>query len=60
EGHHEETDLLIKARHAGQAPDVDGMVIINDSSDMPLSVGQIRKALVTEVEGFDLIAKIIP
>jgi len=59
EGHHEETDLLIKARHAGQAPDVDGIVIINDTSDVPLSVGQIRKALVTEVEGFDLVAKIV-
>ncbi len=59
EGFHEETELLIKGRHTGQAPDVDGIVIINDTSDMPLAVGQIRKALVTEVEGFDLIAKIV-
>ena len=30
EGVHEETDLLLQGRHRGQAPDIDGRVIIND------------------------------
>lgn len=59
EGHHEETDLIIKARHEGQAPDVDGIVMINDTNGFALAVGQIRTALVTEVNGFDLVGKII-
>ncbi|MBF0362005.1 MAG: 30S ribosomal protein S12 methylthiotransferase RimO [Oligoflexia bacterium] len=34
EGVHEETDLLLQGRFYGQAPDIDGKVIINDLGEM--------------------------
>ena len=60
EGTHEETELLLQGRHIGQAPDVDGKVIINDTSSLPLSVGQIVKVRITESSEFDLVGKVIP
>lgn len=59
EGEHEETELLIKARHKGQAPDVDGDVLINETNGVALEVGDIVQARVTEVLDFDLVAEII-
>lgn len=59
EGKHEETDLLLKGRHEGQAPDVDGMVIINDSNDVALSVGDIVKVEITDIHDYDLIGKVV-
>ena len=59
EGQHEETELLIQGRHIGQAPDVDGKVIINDTSERPLAVGQIVRVEVTECSEFDLIGRVI-
>ncbi|GAB4016356.1 MAG: 30S ribosomal protein S12 methylthiotransferase RimO [Bdellovibrio sp.] len=60
EGEYEETDLLIKARHAGQAPDIDGNVLINDTNGVVLKVGDFVKVEITESLDFDLIAKVIP
>ena len=59
EGKHEETDLLLTGRHAGQAPDIDGSVLINDTGDIPLSVGDIVTVKVTEVHEYDLIGSIV-
>jgi ribosomal protein S12 methylthiotransferase len=59
EGQHEETELLIQGRHIGQAPDVDGKVIINDTSDRPLAVGDIVQVEVTESSEFDLIGRVV-
>lgn len=59
EGHHEETDLLLKGRHEGQAPDIDGCVMINDTNGFPLSVGDIVKVKVSEVKDYDLIGEIV-
>ena len=57
EGAHDETDLLLQGRHRGQAPDIDGKVIINDGWAHP---GDIVKVQVTDVhDGFDLVGKII-
>lgn len=56
EGAHEETELLIVGRHAGQAPDIDGKVIINDGLGKP---GEIVKVEITEVLDYDLVGKII-
>jgi ribosomal protein S12 methylthiotransferase len=55
EGPHEDTELLIVGRHAGQAPDIDGRVIINDLNDKEIKVGDIVKVEVTEVLDFDLV-----
>ncbi|MBY0518387.1 MAG: 30S ribosomal protein S12 methylthiotransferase RimO [Bacteriovoracaceae bacterium] len=56
EGAHEETDLLLQGRHAGQAPDIDGKVIINDGM---AKAGEIVKVEITEVLDYDLVGRII-
>ncbi len=56
EGAHEETDLLLQGRHAGQAPDIDGKVIINDGL---AQAGEIVKVEITEVLDYDLVGRII-
>jgi ribosomal protein S12 methylthiotransferase len=58
EGEHEETEMLIVGRSKGQAPDVDGKVIINDLGDVELKVGDIVPVLIQEVHEFDLVGKI--
>jgi ribosomal protein S12 methylthiotransferase len=59
EGEHEETELLIQGRHAGQAPDIDGKVIINDLNAESVEVGDLVKVLITEVLDYDLVGKIV-
>lgn len=56
EGEHEETDLLLQGRHAGQAPDIDGRVIINDGF---AKAGEIVKVEITEVLDYDLVGRIV-
>lgn len=56
EGAHEETDLLLQARHRGQAPDIDGKVIINDGF---AEAGDIVQVEITEVLDYDLVGKIV-
>jgi ribosomal protein S12 methylthiotransferase len=56
EGVHEETDLLLQGRHAGQAPDIDGKVIINDGM---AKAGEIVKVEITEVLDYDLVGRIV-
>ncbi len=59
EGFHEETDLLLKGRHEGQAPDIDGCVMINNTNDIPFSVGDIIKVKINEIHEYDLIGEVI-
>ncbi len=59
EGEHRETDLLISGRHVGQAPDIDGNVLINDTSGLPLAVGDLVQVKVTEVLDYDLVGTLI-
>jgi ribosomal protein S12 methylthiotransferase len=56
EGQHEETELLLQGRHAGQAPDIDGKVIINDGIAKD---GEIVKVEITDVLDYDLVGRII-
>lgn len=56
EGQHEETHLLLQGRHQGQAPDIDGRVIINDGK---ASAGDIVKVEITEVLDYDLVGAIV-
>lgn len=56
EGAHDDTDLLLKSRHYGQAPSVDNITIINEGS---APIGSIVRARVTEVAGIDLVASIL-
>lgn len=59
EGEHDETELLIKGRHQGQAPDIDGNVIVNDAGDRSLRTGDLVKVKISEVLGYDLIGSIV-
>lgn len=59
EGEHEETELLIQGRHAGQAPDIDGKVIINDLSGRDVKVGDLVEVEITDVLDYDLVGRII-
>ena len=59
EGFHEETDLLISSRHYGQAPEIDGQVIINDTGGVILNQGDIVKVKINDVFEYDLIAEVV-
>jgi ribosomal protein S12 methylthiotransferase len=56
EGLHEETDLLLKARHYGQAADIDNKTIINDGN---ARVGDYVRVRLTEVVKGDLLGAIV-
>lgn len=56
EGVSEETELLLKGRHMGQAPEIDGQVLINDGQAKP---GDIVRVEITEALPFDLVGGII-
>lgn len=58
EGEHEETELLIEGRHFGQAPDIDGKVIINDLSGRKIEVGDLVYVEITEVLDYDLVGRV--
>jgi len=55
EGPSEETDLLLESRHEGQAPDIDGVVYLNDGN---ASSGDFVKAEITDASTFDLVGRI--
>ncbi len=55
EGPHEDTEMLIVGRHFGQAPDIDGKVIINDLSGKLVKTGDLVQVKITEVLDYDLV-----
>lgn len=56
EGFSEESDLLLQGRMEGQAPEIDGVVYINEGQ---AKVGEIVNVLITESHDYDLVGKII-
>jgi ribosomal protein S12 methylthiotransferase len=56
EGTHDDTDLLLRGRSAGQAPEIDGQVLINDGAAEP---GSFVTCEVTEAHPYDLVARIV-
>jgi ribosomal protein S12 methylthiotransferase len=58
EGAHEETELLIEGRHFGQAPDIDGKVLINDLSGSKIEIGDLVYIEITEVLDYDLVGRV--
>ena len=56
EGYSEETDLLLQGRTSQQAPEIDGVVLINDGQ---AKVGDMVKVLVTDSMEYDLIGEIV-
>jgi len=56
EGYSEETELLLQGRTSQQAPEIDGVVLINDGQ---AKIGDIVKVEVTESMEYDLIGAIV-
>ncbi len=56
EGFSEETDLLLQGRFWGQAPDIDGVVLINDGQ---AQVGDMVKVYITDSLEYDLVGEIV-
>ena len=61
EGPCEESEMLLEARLAGQAPEIDGRVLINDipSGWIP-RVGEIVRVKITEAHAYDLVGRVVP
>lgn len=58
EGYHPESQFLLRGRHYGQCPEIDGQVIINDGRKVT-AFGQLYEVEITDVADYDLIGKVI-
>ena len=58
EGYHPESQFLMRGRHYGQCPEIDGQVIINDGRKVT-GFGELYKVEVTDVADYDLIGKVV-
>jgi len=58
EGFHPESKLLLRARHRGQCPDIDGQIIINDGRKVT-DFGKLYEVEITELSDHDLIGRVI-
>lgn len=58
-GRSEETDLLWEARMATQAPEIDGVCLINDFEGGEPTPGQIRRLRITEAHDYDLVGTLL-
>jgi ribosomal protein S12 methylthiotransferase len=56
EGPSEEHELVMKGRHRGQAPEIDGQVYLSGGEVLP---DQIRRVRVTQASDYDLVADVI-
>jgi ribosomal protein S12 methylthiotransferase len=56
EGTHPDTDLLLQGRFCGQAPEIDGQVIINDGT---AAAGEFVTVEVTEAHPYDLVGRLV-
>jgi ribosomal protein S12 methylthiotransferase len=59
EGPSPESDLLWQARLPGQAPEIDGVCLVNDFSGAPPRPGQIRPARITAAHDYDLVVTVL-
>ncbi len=59
EGPSQESDLLLQGRLESQAPDIDGVCLINDSEAGEIRSGEFRTIRITRALGHDLLGKII-
>ncbi len=56
EGVHPDSNMFLAGRTQGQAPDIDGLVIINDGK---ANVGDVVQVQITETAGIDLVGEIL-
>ncbi len=60
EGLSKETDLLWEARMSTQAPEIDGVTLINDFEGAEPRPGEMRRLLITEAHDYDVIGTLLP
>ncbi len=58
EGFHPESEYLLRARHAGQCPEIDGQIIINDGRKVT-EFGKLYNVEITDVADYDLIGRVL-
>lgn len=58
EGYHPDSPLLLRARHAGQCPEIDGQIIINDGRAVD-AFGKLYHVVITDVTDYDLIGSVL-
>jgi len=54
----DETDLLLQGRLPGQAPEIDGVVYINDAP-RDIGRGQFRRVHITEAGEHDVVGHVV-
>ncbi|MCW8822423.1 MAG: 30S ribosomal protein S12 methylthiotransferase RimO [Sulfurovum sp.] len=59
DGESEEHEYLLSARPLSWAVDIDGEILINDTSDLPVEYGRMYEAKITELVGEQLLATLI-
>jgi len=59
EGPSRETDLLLQGRLESQAPEIDGVVLINDGAVQDVRPGDIRPVEITEAQDCDLVGRLL-
>jgi ribosomal protein S12 methylthiotransferase len=60
EGESGETELLWEARMTGQAPEIDGVALINDFEGEPPRQGELRHLRITEAHDYDVVGTLLP
>jgi tRNA A37 methylthiotransferase MiaB len=59
DGESDEHEYLLSARPLGWAVDIDGEILINDTSNLAVEYGKLYEAKVTELAGSQLLATLI-
>ncbi|WP_415407193.1 30S ribosomal protein S12 methylthiotransferase RimO [Sulfurovum sp. CS9] len=59
DGESDEHEYLLSARPLNWAVDIDGEILVNDTSDLPIEYGKTYEAKVTELVGSQLLATLI-
>jgi ribosomal protein S12 methylthiotransferase len=60
EGLSKETDLLWEGRMPTQAPEIDGVTLINDYEGAEPRQGEIRRLRITEAHDYDVVGALLP
>jgi ribosomal protein S12 methylthiotransferase len=58
EGYHPESELLLVGRYFGQAPEIDGQIILNDSRGVT-AFGERHSVEITAHAGYDLVGRVL-
>lgn len=58
EGFHPDSQMLLRARHQGQCPDIDGQIIINDGRRVS-GFGKLYEVEITDAVDYDLIGTVL-